>query len=121
MAVRAIRGANEVPANQPEAIRAATVELMTAILERNGLAAGDLISCLFTLTDDLDAEFPAAAAREMGLDGVPLICAREIPVPGAMARVVRVLVHFEAADGRPAEHVYLGAAQGLRPDLDSAQ
>ena len=121
VSVKALRGAIQTSENEASAIRAATVELMTALMERNSLQPGDLISCLFTLTEDLDAEFPAAAAREIGLDGVPLMCAREIPVPGSMERVVRVLVHYEAAPGAKQEHVYLGGAQALRPDLDSAQ
>ena len=78
-----------------------------------------MVSCMFTVTDDLDAEFPAVAARRLGLDSVPLLCAREIPVPGAMPRVIRVLVHYYApADHEPA-HAYLGAAAGaaLRPAL----
>ena len=121
MSVKALRGAIQSSENESSAIRSATVELMTALMERNGLEPGDLISCLFTVTDDLDADFPAAAARDIGLDGVPLMCAREIPVPGSLERVVRVLVHYEAGEGTKQEHVYLGGAQALRPDLDSAQ
>ena len=121
MSVKALRGATQVSANEAGAIRGATVELMTELMARNELKPGDLISCLFTCTEDLDAEFPAAAAREIGLDGVPLMCAREIPVPGSLERVVRVLVHCEAAPGAEQVHVYLGGAQALRPDLNSAQ
>lgn len=121
VSVKALRGAIQASANDAAAIRAATVELMTELMRRNELAPENLISCLFTLTEDLNAEFPAAAAREIGLDGVPLMCAREIPVPGALDRVVRVLVHYEAGVGTKQEHVYLGGAQALRPDLDSAQ
>ena len=88
---------------------------------RNKLVRDDLVSCIFTLTDDLDAEFPAVAARRLGLDQVPLLCTREIPVPGAMERVIRALVHYYAdADHVPA-HAYLGEAKKLRSDLDSAQ
>ena len=79
------------------------------------------MSCIFTLTPDLDAEFPAVAAREMGLSSVPLLCAREIPVPGALPKVIRVLIHAYKPDGRRAEHVYLGEAAKLRLDLTGAQ
>ena len=80
-----------------------------------------MVSCLFTTTGDLDAEFPAVAARGIGLEAVPLLCTREIDVPGSMPRVVRVMVHYYAApDHRPA-HTYLGAAQELRSDLGAAQ
>jgi chorismate mutase len=121
MALIALRGAATVAENESEAILAATEELMREVLERNHLAAGDLISCIFTLTDDLDAEFPAVAARKMGLSQVPLLCAREIPVPGALPRVIRVLIHCNVRDGHEAEHVYLGDAQKLRQDLHGAQ
>jgi chorismate mutase len=121
MRLIALRGANTVPANEPAAILAATDELMRALLERNRLAAGDLVSCLFTLTADLDAEFPAVAAREMGLSRVPLMCAREIPVPGSLPRVVRVLVHCYPPEGGEPQHVYLGDAVRLRLDLEGAQ
>jgi chorismate mutase len=117
----AARGAVQVEANQASAILDATEELMHELMERNGLAPGAIVSCLFTCTDDLDAEFPAVAARRLGLDGVPLICAREIDVPGAMARVIRVMVHFYAASDHQPSHAYLGAAQELRSDLHSAQ
>jgi chorismate mutase len=117
----AARGAVQVKANQASAILDATEELMHELMERNGLAPAAIVSCLFTCTDDLDAEFPAVAARRLGLDGVPLICAREIDVPGAMARVIRVMVHFYAAADHQPSHAYLGAAQELRSDLHSAQ
>jgi chorismate mutase len=119
MRLVALRGANTVTENSAAAILAATDELMRAILQRNELGAEDLVSCIFTLTPDLDAEFPAVAAREMGLSSVPLLCAREIPVPGALPKVIRVLIH--AYMGRPAEHVYLGEAVRLRLDLAGAQ
>jgi chorismate mutase len=121
MRLIALRGANTVPANDAEAILAATDELMRALLERNGLGPDDLVSCLFTLTADLDAEFPAVAARQMGLSQVPLICAREIPVPGSLPRVVRVLVHCYPPGGGEPQHVYLGDAGRLRLDLQGAQ
>ena len=119
MRVVALRGANEVTENTAEAILSATDKLMREILSRNRLGADDLVSCIFTLTPDLDAQFPAAAARAMGLSSVPLLCAREIPVPGALPKIIRVLIH--AYMDRPAEHVYLGEAAKLRLDLTGAQ
>src|SRR5690349_3272485 len=119
MRVVALRGANEVKANTAEDILSATDKLMREILERNQLVADDLVSCIFTLTPDLDAQFPAAAARAMGLSSVPLLCAREIPVPGALPQIIRVMIH--AYMDRPAEHVYLGEAAKLRLDLTGAQ
>jgi chorismate mutase len=121
MRLIALRGATTVEANEAPAILGATDQLMREILRRNALAADDLVSCIFTLTEDLDAEFPAVAAREMGLTGVPLLNAREIPVPGSMPRVIRVLIHTYAPDGHRAEHVYLGEARKLRLDLHGAQ
>jgi chorismate mutase len=121
MPLIALRGAASVAENESEAILSATDELMHEVLARNNLAAGDLVSCIFTLTEDLDAEFPAVAARRMGLSAVPLLCAREIPVPGALPRVIRVLIHCNVRDGHEAEHVYLGDAQKLRQDLHGAQ
>jgi chorismate mutase len=117
----AVRGAAQADANEPEAILAATEELMRALLDRNGLEPAALVSCLFTTTDDLDAEFPAVAARNLGLDSVPLLCAREIDVPGAMRRVIRVLVHYYAPAGHTPAHAYLGPTQELRSDLHAAQ
>jgi chorismate mutase len=119
MKLVALRGANEVDGNTADAILRATDKLMREILERNDLGADDLVSCIFTLTPDLDAEFPAVAARQMGLSNVPLLCAREIPVPGALPMIIRVLIH--AYMDRPAEHVYLGEAAKLRLDLTGAQ
>jgi chorismate mutase len=121
MRLIALRGANTVRANEPAAILTATDELMRELLGRNKLDADSLVSCLFTLTEDLDAEFPAVAAREMGLSRVPLMCAREIPVPGSLPRVVRVLVHCYPPVGVIPQHVYLGDARGLRLDLEGAQ
>jgi chorismate mutase len=121
MRLVALRGANSVEHNTAEAILAATDELMREILRRNGLGADDLVSCIFTLTPDLDAQFPAVAAREMGLSSVPLLCAREIPVPGSLPRVIRVLIHYYADDDAQPAHVYLGDARTLRSDLEAAQ
>jgi chorismate mutase len=117
----AVRGAVRAAANDSEAILAATEELMRAVLERNSLPAECLVSCIFTSTQDLDAEFPAVAARRLGLDSVPLLCAREVGVPGSMDRVIRVLVHYYAEAGHRPNHVYLGEAQELRADLHAAQ
>jgi chorismate mutase len=117
----ALRGATTVQENRREAILAATDELMRELLERNSLAPEALVSCIFTLTEDLDAEFPAVAARSMGLHHVPLLCAREIPVPGSLPGVIRVLVHYHAEDDHQPVHVYLHRARALRADLDSAQ
>jgi chorismate mutase len=117
----AARGAVQVEANEPEAILAATEELMGALMSRNGLEPAQLVSCLFTCTDDLDAEFPAVAARKLGFDRVPLLCAREVPVPGALGRIIRVLIHYYADEDHRAQHVYLGEARTLRADLESAQ
>jgi chorismate mutase len=121
MRLYALRGAITVTANEAEAILEATEELMRELLSRNRLEASDLVSCIFTLTEDLDAEFPAVAARRIGLTGVPLLCAREIPVAGAMPRVIRVLIHCYFADSREPQHVYLRDAQRLRLDLAGAQ
>ena len=121
MRLFALRGANSVNANEADAILDATGELMRELMGRNELSAEAMVSCIFTLTEDLDAEFPAVAARRLGLDRVPLLCAREVPVPGSLARVIRVLVHYYADEGHLPRHVYLGEARVLRADLESAQ
>ncbi|HWH13127.1 MAG TPA: chorismate mutase [Miltoncostaeaceae bacterium] len=115
--LRGLRGAITVDADDAGAIRAATTEMLTAILERNGLGDDGLVSMLFTLTPDLRAEFPAVAAREMGLSHVPLLCATEIAVPGAIPRCIRVLVHCYMPGDRAPRHVYLREARALRSDL----
>jgi chorismate mutase len=119
--LRGLRGAISVERNDAEVIVRATEELMRAVIERNGLAPDDIVSCIFTATEDLDAEFPAVAARRLGLQQVPLLCAREIPVPGSPPRIVRVLLHYYADDGSAPQHVYLGGASSLREDLEGAQ
>ena len=116
-----MRGAVQAEANEAGAIAEATTQLMRELLERNELEPEAMVSCLFTTTDDLDAEFPAVAARGIGLDSVPLLCCREIPVPGSMERVIRVMMHFYAAAESAPAHVYLGATQKLRSDLHAAQ
>jgi chorismate mutase len=110
-----------VERNDAEEILAATETLMREIVQRNALSPEDVVSCLFTLTDDLDAEFPAVAARRLGFDQVPLMCAREVPVPGSLPKVIRVMMHYYASDDHSAKHVYLGEARKLRLDLEGAQ
>ena len=117
----AVRGATKVSRNDVNAILDATEDLMRELILRNDLEPERIVSCLFTATADLNAEFPAVAARRLGLDGVPLLCARELDVPGAMRGVIRVLVHYYAAADHTPVHAYLGAAQELRTDLHSAQ
>jgi chorismate mutase len=121
MRLFALRGANSVERNEAQAILDATEELMRALIERNQLTPESLVSVIFTLTDDLNAEFPAVAARRLGLDGVPLLCAREVPVPGSLPRVIRVLAHYYAPEDHCPEHLYLRDARVLRSDLKSAQ
>jgi chorismate mutase len=121
MRLHALRGAITVPQNTREEILGATTELMGELLARNHLEPVDVVNCIFTMTEDLNAEFPAVAAREMGFDRVPLLCVREIDVPGAMARVIRVLVQYHAGPGHEARHVYLRDAKALRADLEAAQ
>jgi chorismate mutase len=119
--LRALRGATTVEQNSAEAILVATDELLRELIERNELSAGDMVSCLFTCTGDLDAEFPAVAARNLGLSAVPLLCAREIDVPGALPRVIRVMLHCYAEVDAEPRHVYLRDAVRLRTDLQGAQ
>jgi chorismate mutase len=121
MRLRALRGATTVPENDADAILDATEELLRAIIERNELAPEDMVSCIFTSTDDLDAEFPAVAARRLGLDSLPLLCAREMAVPGSLPRVIRMMLHCYAPPDAPAAHVYLREAVALRRDLEGAQ
>jgi chorismate mutase len=117
----ALRGATQVEVNDSAAILSATEVLLSELISRNDLDPKRMVSCMFTCTGDLDAEFPAVAARKLGLDSVPLMCAREIDVPGSMPRVIRVLVHYYAGAGHRPQHTYLGEAQKLRADLEAAQ
>ena len=119
MPVRGVRGAINVLEDKPEEILDATRELLSAILEANpDLQSGDIASAIFTSTDDLNSAFPARAAREMGWDAVPMICCREIPVPGGLPRCIRVLLHWNTdLTQESIQHIYLGQAAGLRPDL----
>jgi chorismate mutase len=119
--LHALRGAVSVERNDQDSILAATAELMTQLMERNQLAPEQMVSCIFTATTDLNAQFPAVAARDLGLDRVPLLCSQEIEVPGSLERVIRVLIHYYASDGHDPQHVYLGEARSLRADLESAQ
>ncbi|CAN5781282.1 chorismate mutase [soil metagenome] len=117
-AVRALRGATTVDADTPEQITERTVALLESMFERNGVDHDDLISIWFTVTEDLTSAFPAAGARTIGLGDVPLLCAREIPVPGSMARCIRVLAHLTTERRRDElHHVYLEGAVTLRDDL----
>jgi chorismate mutase len=123
MPVRGIRGATSATANTRDAILQATRELLGEMLRLNGIAAFDeIVSVLFTTTPDLTATFPAEAARELGMNLVPLLCASEIDVPGTLGRCVRVLLHVNT-DTPPGDivHVYLREAKSLRPDMKSAQ
>jgi chorismate mutase len=118
VAVRAIRGAVQVDANERSAVIEGTTELVSAVMSRNGLVTDDVISVLFTATPDLTAEFPALAARKIGFQDVPLLCAAELSVPGAMPRVVRLLMHVETTAPRSGiQHVYLRGAVALRQDI----
>jgi chorismate mutase len=118
VAVRAVRGATQVDADDREQILAATAELVTAVMTRNGLTTDAVISVLFTATPDLTAEFPALAARKLGFHEVPLLCAAEIGVPHALPRVVRLMAHVETDRPRAdIHHVYLRGATALRLDI----
>ena len=113
-----MRGATQVDADDRDLILAAVTELLEAVLERNALAPADLISMVFTATPDLHSEFPAYAARQIGIIDVPLLCAAEIDVPGAMPRVLRLLAHVETDRARTElRHPYLRGAAALRRDL----
>jgi len=121
MKLRALRGAITVDANESGAILSATEELLHEVMERNALAADGMVSCIFTCTRDLDAEFPAVAARNLGLSSVPLLCAHEIDVPGSLPRVIRLLLHCYLDPEAEPRHVYLRDAESLRRDLQGAQ
>jgi chorismate mutase len=117
----ALRGATKVGRNDADVIVSGTEELLGELISRNELEPDFMVSCIFTSTHDLNAEFPAVAARRLGLEGVPLLCSREIDVPGAMPSVIRVLLHYYGPPERKPVHVYLGEAQALRSDLTAAQ
>src|SRR3954447_26349266 len=118
MAVRAIRGATQVDADDREQVLEATRELVTAVMERNDLVHDDVISILFTATPDIVSEFPALAARELGFGDVPLMCATEMNVPHALPRVLRLMAHVDVEKPRTdIQHVYLRGAVALRRDI----
>jgi chorismate mutase len=123
MPIRGIRGATTVIADEPDLILQATRELLEEVLAENeGMQPEDIASAIFTVTDDLFSTFPAQAARQMGWDLVPMLCAREIPVPSSLPRVIRVLVHWNTELAQSEiKHVYLHDAVKLRPDLVAAQ
>jgi chorismate mutase len=123
MAIRGVRGATTVSADEPDLILDATRELLDAILAANkNMTPEDVGSAIFTVTDDLTATFPAQAARQMGWSLVPMMCAREIPVPGSLPKAIRVLVHWNTdVPQNKITHVYLREAVKLRPDLVAAQ
>lgn len=118
MPVRAIRGATQLDEDEREHLLASVDELIRAVLSTNGLDTEDLISIIFTATPDLHSEFPALAARQLGIGDVPLLCSQELSVAGAMPRVIRVLMHVETDRSKAAvRHVYLRGAAALRRDL----
>jgi chorismate mutase len=117
----AVRGATKAHSNDVDAIVEATEELLRELISRNDLIPDRMVSCIFTSTNDLNAEFPAVAARKLGLDTVPLLCAQEVDVPGAMRSVIRTLVHYYGPKDHTPAHAYLGEAQELRSDLKAAQ
>ncbi len=121
--VRGIRGAITVEEDTPEAIHAATRELLREIVAQNGIESfEEFAAIIFTVTEDLSSAFPAEAARQLGMHRVPLLSAREVPVPGSLPRVIRVLALWNTEKPQDAiRHVYLREAKKLRPDLESAQ
>jgi chorismate mutase len=122
MPIRGVRGATVAVEDQPEAIHAAVRELLEAMQNANpSLRTTDLASAWFTATPDLQSAYPASAARQVGWDQVPLMCAQEIPVPGGLPRCIRILLHWNTTLPQSAiHHVYLGAAASLRPDINQS-
>jgi chorismate mutase len=117
-AVRALRGATTVDSDEAEQVRARTIALLQEMVERNGIDHDDIISVLFTATDDIHSIFPAAAARDIGFGDIPLICARELDIIGSAPLCIRVLMHMTTPLSRSElRHVYLEGASGLRDDL----
>lgn len=114
--LRGVRGATCVDRDESEVIRDATRDLLTQLLARNAATPDQVVSAFFTVTPDITSEFPARAARDMGWNDVAMLCSVEIPVPGAMQRVVRVLLHLNVATDATVRHVYLNGAEELRPD-----
>jgi chorismate mutase len=121
MRLFALRGATSIERDEASLILDGTSRLLQEILDANGLTPDDVVSCVFTCTQDLTAEYPAVAARAMGFNAVPLLCTQEMAVPGTMQRVVRLLMHFSAEPGHEVRHVYQGEARRLRLDIAGAQ
>lgn len=118
MKVRAIRGATQLEVDSVEEMRSAVVDLLTTLFAENDISTDDLISILFTATPDIHSDFPAAAARTLNLGSIPLICAQEIDVSGALPRVVRVMVHaYSHHTHAEIKHIYRRGAQSLRKDI----
>ena len=120
MTIRAIKGATAVPIDSAREICAATSELLLAMLAQNNIITEQVVSLMLTATPDLRSEFPARGARDAGLGDVPMLCAQEIDVPGALGRCIRVIAHVEVHRGSPMRHVYLREARSLRPDISAA-
>ena len=117
-AVRALRGATTVDVDETDHLFERVIALLEALFERNEIEHDDLISVLFTATDDIHSAFPALAARKFGLGDVPLMCARELDIDGGTPRCIRVMIHLHTDKGRDQlHHVYLEGARGLRDDL----
>jgi len=117
-AIRALRGATTIETDEREHLFERVIALLEAMFESNGIDHDDVISLMFTATDDIHSAFPAEAARKFGLGDVPLICARELDIRGATPQCVRVMIHFETGRSRSElRHVYLEGAAGLRDDL----
>ncbi len=120
MAVRGIRGATTAESNTKEEIISKTRELLESLFEKNEISIEDIVSIIFSVTNDLDAEFPALAAREIGWIYTPLFCTLEIPVPGSLKSCIRILMHVNSdMKQQDAIHVYLHSAKKLRPDLET--
>ncbi len=118
MYCRGIRGATTVERNDREEILAATTELLQLLIEKNDLRQEDIASVIFTVTDDLDAAFPAVAARRLGWEEAALLCAREIPVPNSLSKCIRILIHVNTTrSAAEIQHIYLRGAVNLRSDL----
>lgn len=120
MAVRGIRGATTTPVNTKSDIVAKTKEMLETLVQLNNIHMEDIASAIFSVTDDLDAEFPAVAARQMGWTYTPLFCTMEIPVQGSLKSCIRVLLHVNSERSQEEmKHVYLHDAEKLRPDLNT--
>ena len=122
MYCRGIRGATTVERNEREDILTATTELLELLIQHNDLRAEDIASAIFTVTEDLDAEFPALAARQLGWTEVALMCTREIPVPNSLMKCIRILLHVNTTrSAAEMQHVYIRGAVNLRPTLSKQQ